>query len=410
MGTDENDPGVTKAEQEFEARMFGEGKRVDWFVILEPLLYNWYIQSEDISKVQSYTTYIFLHATSLTKESIIIQEYLQSHNIEKKKDLTPEQQAELAALVKPERQKLLDFINQIKQFSDFNAAKQFLDQQKKADDEASREEQANMGDTKNPNYIVSALTYDEAHDIGTHSYPNGKICYTQDEETWDEYTNYDRRKCYVLLRNGWENISPEHDGSESNNGLPEPLNQFNGYDNYGLSMIFVIIDKFGNLTTSNTRWNHNAKYAPGHGVDNALTELDIAKLMGTPFEQVFGVKKEDVTSYVKEKLNNPDIYIDDIFDESYDEFGGVESVNLGRKYNYVVYEKRTLYGYEYEYRYLLWDKPFEEWFDWNYDFNPKIGYGVVVLNGKSFFIDKNANLHDVIKVVKEKLSIGYDVS
>ena len=42
------------------------------------------------------------------------------------------------------------------------------------------------------------------------------------------------------------------------------------YDSYGLSMIFVWIGRFGNLIVSNTRWNHMANYAPGHGVDSAL--------------------------------------------------------------------------------------------------------------------------------------------
>jgi hypothetical protein len=54
------------------------------------------------------------------------------------------------------------------------------------------------------------------------------------------------------------------------------------------------------LAYSNTRWNHEAQYAPGHGVDTAMTEVDIANLMGAPFEQVFNVKKLSFEEKIEE--------------------------------------------------------------------------------------------------------------
>jgi hypothetical protein len=143
-----------------------------------------------------------------------------------------------------------------------------------------------------------------------------------------------------------------HDGSEKNNGLSSPLNEFNGYDNYGLSMIFVWIDRFGNLCKSNTRWNHEAKYAPGHGVDTAMTETDIAMLMGEPFEQVFNVEKVDKLEKIKERLANGEIP-EDIFDSCVcrNDFSLVVTIN--GKYN-ILREDNT----------FVWDKPIEEWFDY----------------------------------------------
>ena len=317
LGTDENDPSVVKAEREFEAKMFGEGKRVDWMIVLEPLAYDWYLQCENMNAVQGYLDYIYLKGTESTPPSA--------------------------------------YIADIKQFVDFNELKQFLDQQKKADDAASMEAQAKMEVNLNQNYEVRGpLSFEEASEIGKYSNPNGQICYTQDEEIWDSnnYGNYDINKCYVLLRNDWNNIEPNHDGSETNNGLPSPLNQYNGYDSYGLSMIFVWIGRFGNLIVSNTRWNHDADYAPGHSVDHALTELDIARLMGAPFEQVFGVKKIDIDDYVQKGLDSH-MDIQDIFDEVYDESCGLRCVKIGSKYNYVASENRTLYGFDYKYLYLL---------------------------------------------------------
>jgi hypothetical protein len=223
LGKNENDPWVIQAEQNFEQKMFDEGKRTDWMIVLEPVAYTWCLQCDNSDIVKTYLNYIYLKATETAPPSA--------------------------------------YIANIKKFGNFNEVKQFLDQQKKADDEASRAEQANMSINLNKNYEVRGpLTYDEANEIGNYSCPNGKICYTQSEDTWESenYGNYDANKCYVLLCNGWEDIPAEHDGSESNNGLPTPLNQFNGYDKYGLSMIFVWIGKFGNLSVSNTRWNHDA--------------------------------------------------------------------------------------------------------------------------------------------------------
>lgn len=342
MGTDENDPTVAKVEAEFEAKMFDEGKRTDWMIVLEPIAYNWYLESEDINLVKKYVNYIYLKATETTPPSA--------------------------------------YIANVKKLGSFNEVKQFLDQQKKADNDASMEAQNNMEHNLNQNYEVRGpLNFDEAYYFGKESCPGGEICYTQDEDVWEseEYGNYDSKKCYVLLRNDWENIPAEHDGSEANNGFPAPLNQYNGYDSYGLSMIFVWIGKLGNLAVSNTRWNHNANYAPGHGVDLALKEIDIARLMGVPFEQVFGIKKVDINSYVKENLANSMVTLDEIFDDVFEEYDNIQAIKLGNKYNYIVHEKHPDSSHSW---YLLWDKPYEEWFEWAKPFEFGIKYTFVMLH------------------------------
>lgn len=370
MGADENDPRVIQAEQNFEQAMFGEGKRTDWMIVLEPVAYNWYLETRNIEIVKKYLNYIYLKGTEAAPPSA--------------------------------------YITNIKKFNNFNDVKQFIGQQMKADDAASIEAQNNMEENLNQNYEVRGpLSFEEAWEIGNYSCPNGQICYTQNKNTWDgdEYGDYGKKKCYVLLRNGWESVPAQHDGSETNNGLPAPLNQFNGYDSYGLSMIFVWVGRFGNLSVSNTRWNHNADYAPGRGVDLALTELDIARLMGAPFEKVFGVKKVDVVEYVRNGLSNPNIMLDDIFDTAYDSSEGIAAVKIGSKYNYVV-SKYDSSGWNLNKRYLLWDKPYDEWFDCANDFNGEIGMAVVRLDKKSFFIDKYGELHDITKLVKNMLSVG----
>jgi hypothetical protein len=116
-------------------------------------------------------------------------------------------------------------------------------------------------------------------------------------------------------------------------------------------MIFVWVDPYGNLYKSNTRWNHEADYAPGHGVDTAMTETDIAALIGEPFEQVFKVEKVDRLEKIKERLANGE-YPEDVFDFCVcrNDFNLVVAVD--GKYN-VLREDNT----------FVWDKPIEEWFD-----------------------------------------------
>lgn len=364
-GVDENDALVITAEQEFEQTMFGEGKRTDWMIVLEPVAYSWYIETKSMDTVKKYLNYIYLKGTETTPPSA--------------------------------------YIATIKKLGNFNEVKQFVDQQIKTDDDASREEQANMAVNLNQNYeVCGPLSFDEAHGIGNYSNPNGKICYTQGEDVWEseEYGNYGVNKCYALLRNDWKSVPAEHDGSEANNGFPAPLNQFNGYDSYGLSMIFVWVGRFGNLSVSNTRWNHGADYAPGHGVDLALKELDIARLMGAPFEKIFGVNKVDIDAFVRENLANSKVSLSEIFDDIYEERDGITSVRIGQKYNYVV-----SYNDESN-RYLLWDKPYDEWFDSGDDFMYNSGMAIVYLGDKTYFIDRYGKLHDIIQYINSKLLNG----
>ena len=103
-----------------------------------------------------------------------------------------------------------------------------------------------------------------------------KICYGMFTSTWEDYTNDGNYNVYILLRNGWENAEPVHDDDSKS-----------GYDTYGLSMIWVIVDEDGDLAYCNTRWNHAARYKTGRSVDNALTREEISQIIGRNFIQTF---------------------------------------------------------------------------------------------------------------------------
>jgi hypothetical protein len=99
-----------------------------------------------------------------------------------------------------------------------------------------------------------------------------KICYAMFPSTWEDYTYEDNFDVYIALQDGWENLPSVHDDDT-----------FSAYDTYGLSMIWVITDMDGNLSTSNTRWNHAGVYKRGRSVDWALTREEISEILGQNF-------------------------------------------------------------------------------------------------------------------------------
>ena len=117
------------------------------------------------------------------------------------------------------------------------------------------EPEEQITDLQNGYSVIGPVNYEMAHEYGKHTNPNNKLCFTLTEATWKKYSKGGLNNCYILLRNGWENIKPIHDGS---NTYP-PYSGFTAYDNYGTSMIFIFVAPSGDLETANGRWNHEAR-------------------------------------------------------------------------------------------------------------------------------------------------------
>jgi hypothetical protein len=157
------------------------------------------------------------------------------------------------------------------------------------DDETDKDnEEANSlnGNTQmNPNYeIIEVKDYDTAHEIGNYSCSKSKLCYTQDEATFDEYTRYDVNKVYAILRKNYKDI-------------PEERGENTPYDEYGLSMIFLFIRPDGNIAYSNTRWNHQTLGKGPSNVDQSFKKSDISKLLGVNFDETFKPNVIDYSNY-----------------------------------------------------------------------------------------------------------------
>ncbi len=253
--------------------------------------------------------------------------------------------------------------------------------------------------------------------------------------THGSYSSYAKAgsRFYFCLKNGFENVK-----KETGDGCP--------LDDYGLSMVSVLVDMDGEPTIITTRWNHEHD---GENNENLHTAEQVQETLGIPFYQTFKpytkeeLKKLGIISFdeAKERLEageNPS----DIFQGVYKFSEGIAIVKLNDKWNFIDEHRKLLFDKWFDYvgdlddvarvklndKYnfidkngkLLSDKWFDyahdfrdgfarvnlqrkwnyigkngkilsdKWFDYVYDFRD--GFARVELNGKTMYIDKNAHL------------------
>ena len=265
---------------------------------------------------------------------------------------------------------------------------------------AEKERMANTEYVKNEDYtIIGPVDFETAQKYGNESCPDSKLCYTQSEKTWNDYTNNGLNNAYIILKNGWENIPPQHDGD-----IRSP------YDEYGLSMIFVFVNPFGELAYCNTRWNHEATYPDNAYTDKALSKEEISKIIGIHFDEVFKPNDSWVTklSEVQERLANGESP-DDVFDYAWPIGKGMYIINIGANYNYLTSDGQILRPdlwfnaiEEFDNGLALVNKNglmnciklngeliSEEWFDYCGSWNE--GWMVVTINKKYNFINQEGD-------------------
>ena len=238
-------------------------------------------------------------------------------------------------------------------------------------------EQSSTIDAYNANHVKERDDYDvvevpdfqTANFYGNKSCSVSKLCYTQNEHTWNEYTKNGINKVYVCLKHGWENI-------------PEEVGEGNPYDEYGTSMIFVFIDPEGNITTSNCRWNHRTEGEYNGSVDHAFTKTTLCETVGKRFDETF---KPHSTEYlmkkgyvpfdtVQELLDNGE-KPEEIFNYCGDFCEGFAVVQLNGKYNYINANNQLIS---------------DTWFDYCGYFRK--GFACVELYGKYNFINTNGQI------------------
>lgn len=149
----------------------------------------------------------------------------------------------------------------------------------------------NVSDNINPNYeIVNIPDFDEASNFC--GYTSWCICHS--DEHWDDNTHNGINTVYFCLRRDYDKYEYE----PSDVGDDAPL------DDYGLSMICVIVNPDGSLYKCTSRWNHSHG-----GDDDVMNESEMSRLLGCDFKEIF--KPDNVSQKVQR-------FIDEYFEQMYE--------------------------------------------------------------------------------------------
>ena len=209
--------------------------------------------------------------------------------------------------------------------------------------------------------VVAINSAEEAAKYGRYT----SWCVTHSEANYDGYTEGGRR-FYFCLRDGFENV-PEEVGE----GCP--------LDDYGLSMISVLVDSEGEPNVITTRWNHEND---GENNENLHTAEQVQEVTNIDFYATFKpYSLEQLTAmgitpfYVVQDMLDKGAEPEDIFVEIGEEEYGLRRVYLNNKYNFIDGENKLL---------------FDRWFDDTYDF--KEGFAIVELDSEWNFINTEGRI------------------
>ena len=196
--------------------------------------------------------------------------------------------------------------------------------------------------------VVRIDSFEQARQYGR--YNDWCLAQPDGENMYNSYTSNGVNQLYIILRDGFEN-EPRKTGPNT------------PYDSYGLSMMTVIVDPYGQMTQSTTRWNH----ANG-STDSAFTPKQMSEVIGRNFYEVFrpNTKFKDGLEDALNRLRNgenPSVVFNSIGDEN----EGMLPVEFMGKVNYRTKDNRIL---------------MKQWGDEVLSFHN--GFGCIYMNGKGW--------------------------
>ena len=129
-------------------------------------------------------------------------------------------------------------------------------------DEAEKTALANSVYEKSDYVIEEIPNHEAAKKYYQYTNPNSRWCITHMPNQWAGYTHDGINKVYFAHKPGFENMEPV-----KGEGCP--------LDEYGLSLISIIVDPWSNLRSVTTRWNHE-----NGGSDKAMNAKQVSHLLG----------------------------------------------------------------------------------------------------------------------------------
>ena len=191
---------------------------------------------------------------------------------------------------------------------------------------AERAEIDSMNFSGNSNYtIVPINSFEEAEKYYEYTNPDSRWCLTYIDEMFDDYTKDGINQIYFCLQNGFENV-PRQVGDKA------PL------DEYGLSMLSIIVNEDGGLAYCTTRWNHK-----NGGSDSAMSAKEVSQVVGVNFYNTFkpNNKWANIIETVKQRLANGESP-EDLFDYVDDFEDGFALVECCGKCNFINQEGQLI--------------------------------------------------------------------
>ena len=175
---------------------------------------------------------------------------------------------------------------------------QFEELQKKIADEAQASSDEKMKNIqKRDDYeVIPIYSYEELHEkFGgdwTGYRGESEWCHTNGKSTYESWTKDGTQMFFVLAKKDWKSI--------------KPTKTENAYDDYGLSLIAILVDiATGNLLNETLRWNHviePSSMNPGASVDKAFKDNwgDLSQAVGMDVK----AECEKECKKLKEKLED----------------------------------------------------------------------------------------------------------
>ena len=138
---------------------------------------------------------------------------------------------------------------------------------KVSDEDRARADNAEFEIRDNGYKIIPFMSYEDLHEKfgGNKTGYEGRSewCHTNGQSTYETWTENYTKFFFVIAKDNWKEIKPHVNPKENDNA----------YDEYGLSLMAILVSKEGELLRCTLRWNHviEPKYTkPGREVDRAF--------------------------------------------------------------------------------------------------------------------------------------------
>ena len=153
------------------------------------------------------------------------------------------------------------------------------------EDQALRQKVSSLKLTPNPYYFIKKIRdFNDMHPYGIFTPSSSPWCVADSERKYDAFAANGENSIYVVLHKDYQNISEPGAYGYCLTYLQQIGKEAHPpYDDYGLSMILLVVAQDGSLIYCTSRWNHSFS----HAAHDFLDEWQISLLIGKNYYETF---------------------------------------------------------------------------------------------------------------------------